>query len=269
MYSKKLTAVSKTAQDVINGTGNPANFVIRFNEAFVLAGKAADNKGTEDAQQSWEVALIEWRGFNSIANVSASLYGNHIFEYSGGGPVRQVIIPDGIYSVEQINALIREDLVSVPYPANSIVVSVNTSQGKVTISVAAGFTVNLNASNIFSFFGYDAAQSPIVGPATTIGNNIANITNGITAYLIRCDAVAGSVLNANGSDILYIYTPDVKPGRSIKVSPVYPVFLPVRNMKEISQIRLYITDDLGRPVDYRGDNVTYELYFRRVPKKIY
>jgi hypothetical protein len=270
-YTKDLIAVSNTAQDVLAGTGRADNFVIRFEEPFVLAGKAADNKGDENSQQMWEMALTEWRGFNSIANISAALYGNNIIEFSTGGPMNQIIIPDGIYSVAQINSYVNSILTAAPYllPANSVRIVAVTSQDKIQITVAAGISVNLNASNIYRTFGYSLAQSPIVGLTTVIGASAAQMTNGITAYLIRCDAVTGSTLNANASDVIYLYTPDVAPGRSIRVTPPAPMYLPVKNPKEIRQIRLYITDDLGRPVDYRGNGTTWQLHFRRVQKKMY
>lgn len=269
MYSRQLTVVSKTTEDVVAGVSTDDNFVVRFAEPFALAGKAADNKGDDAEQQVWEMALIEWRGFNVIDNVNASIYGNNIIEYDGGtGPI-SVILPDGIYSVDDINAEVQKSLQANAFAANSIVFTAVPSLGKVQTAVAAGFSVNLNASNINAFFGYDPGQSPIVGATTVVGNNQADLTNGIAAYLLRCDAITGSSLNANASDVMYIYTPDVKPGAGLKVSPTYPIFLPVRNNKEIRQIRLYVTDDRGRRVSYREQPMTYLLNFRRVPRRIY
>lgn len=270
-FKRTHIAVSQTSPDVLAGTGRADNFLTRFEEPLVLAGKAADNKGDEASQQAWEMALIEWRGFNSIANISASLYGNNIIQFSTGGPMNNIVIPDGIYSVAQISSYVNGIITAAPYllPANSIKFVANTSQGKIETTVAAGISVNLNASNIYRTFGYDLAQSPIVGLTTVIGNNLAQMTNGITAYLIRCDVITGSTLNANASDVVYIYTPNVAPGRSVQITPPSPVFLPVKNAKEIRQMRIYVTDDLGRRVDYRGDGVTAIFEFRRVPKKMY
>jgi hypothetical protein len=264
-----MTLVSSTNEDVVAGISTPDNFITRFQEPFILAGKSADNKGEEVEQQLWEMALIEWRGFNSIDNVNAALYNNHIIEYSNGGPPIQVIIPDGIYNVAQINAEVRNSLVANTLPPTSIVITPNTAQGKIQIQVAAGFTVNLNASNIYSFFGFTLAQSPIVGATTVLGANKADFANGVAAYLLRCDAITGTALNANASDVMYIYTPNNKPNASINISPSHPVFLPLKNNKEIRSIRVYVTDDRGRRVSYRGEQTTYQLEFRRVQRKIY
>lgn len=270
--SKSITFTISSGRFLIDGNiVQPNDFFVEFDSPIVLAGKAQDVKGAASLQQEWEIGLKSWNGFNSIPNVSASLYGNNIIAVSSGGPFTNIVIPDGIYSVQQINSYLLGILTAAPfnYPANAVRIQPNSSTGKIEVVLAAGYSVNLNVSNINTFFGFTPAQSPIVGPTLTAGANLARITNGVSAYLLRCDAVAASYLNSSASDVLATYTPNVSPGRSFRYEPYNIDWKPVRNNKEIRRIRVYITDDLGRPVSFRGnnqvgDNVVWEIVLRRV-----
>lgn len=271
MISRYAAFSSATAPGVIAGTDSASDFKIRFDPPLTLAGKAADVKGSDEMQQEWSVALVSWSGFNTVPNISATLYNNARFTYSGGGPAINVNIPTGIYSIAQINAEIATSLLANGYLSTDIVFSPNTSTGKVVITLAAGFSWDLTTSAFYTLMGFELSQSPVTGPASVTGNLQGNLNNGITAFYLRSDVVMDSAVNGRQSDVLAIYQPNVPVGRSITLDIKNPIYLRCKTNQQISSIRLYVTDDQGRAVDYNGasNGTVWGLDFKRIAKKLY
>ncbi len=273
MISRYAAFSSTTAPGVLAGRESASDFTIRFDPPLTLAGKNADVKGSDELQQEWSVALVSWSGFNTVPNVSAVLYNNARFTYSGGGPAINVDIPTGIYSIAQINTLIAASLLANTYLATDIVFAPNTSTGKIVITLAAGFSWDLTTSNFYQLMGFELSQSPVTGAASVTGNLPGNLNNGITAFYLRSDVVLDSAVNGRQSDVLAIYQPNVPIGKNITLDIKNPIYLRCKTNQQISSIRLYVTDDQGRAIDYNGNATTngtvWGLDFKRIAKRLY
>jgi hypothetical protein len=245
------------------GTARSDDFTTLYQPYVALGGKRSIESTEDDNEPKYEIALISFGGWNSVPNISAE-QGNNTFQYVGAGPVvRNVVFPDGIYSFAQMQSAIAADLIAAGFPAASITIVPNTSTGRITIGVAAGFTVNfVGLWRILA--GFEAAQGPIVGPASVVGNLLADITNGIDSFLIHCDLVVDSTVNSNASDVILTYRPTTRPGSAITITPATPIYVPTRRNDYIDRVRMYITDQRLRPVNFRGEDLNFQLHVRRI-----
>lgn len=263
LYDSRLLFLdSSTNADVIAGRRTSDDFTTLYQPNVILGGRSSVEATKDDNEPEYEVALISFAGWNSVPNISAA-QGNNIFQYIGPvAVVRNVVFADGIYSFAQMQSVINADLLAAGYAINSIRLIPNTSTGKVDITVAAGFTVNfVGLWRILA--GFEAAQSPLVGPSTTTGNILADITNGIDSFLIHCDLVIDSTVNSFASDVILTYRPTTRPGSNVNIVPAFPVYVSCRRNDYIERIRVYITDQRLRPVSFRGEDLNIQLHIRR------
>ena len=265
MATSRLVFIdSSTNTQVQAGAQTSADFTTQYQPVLMLGGKASVEATKDDNEPKYEMALIAANLWNSIPNISASLYNNNIFTYSGGGPPINVVFDEGTYSFAQMQAVIAASLVANGYLATDIQLLPNTSTLKLGIQLAAGFSIDLTTSNWYLLGGFELTQSPLVGPATIYGNNVADITNGQDSYLIHCDAVTDSTVNAFASDVLLTYRPTTRPGSAVTLNPQTPVYVPCRRNDFYDRIRVYVTDNLLRPVTYRGEDTNFQFHIRPI-----
>ena len=263
LYDSRLVFLdSSTNPDVVSGRRTSDDFTTLFLPNLILGGRASVEATKDNNEPEYEIALISFAGWNSVPNISAA-QGNNTFQYVGPvAVVRNVIFDDGIYSFAQIQAIISADLIAAGYAGNSIGIVPNTSTGKVAINVAAGFQVNfVGLWRILA--GFEASQGPIIGPTTVVGNVLADITNGIDSFLIHCDFVVDSTVNASASDVILTYRPTTRPGSNVNIVPSFPVYVSCRRNDYIDRMRIYITDQRLRPVSFRGEDLNVQLHIRR------
>lgn len=264
MYSGHLLFLDSSGNsDVQSGRARSDDFTTLYQPYVTLGGKRSVEATEDDNEPVFEIALINFSGWNSVANISAE-QNNNTFQYiTPALAVRNVVFPDGIYSIAQMNAVIQADLVSAGFPASSITLTPNTSTGRVSIAVAAGFTVVL-VGLWRILVGFQASQSPIVGATVAVGNLLADITNGIDNFLVHCDLAINSTVGGGQSDVIFTYRPNAPPGAAITFTPATPMYVNTRRNDHIDRIRMYITDQLNRPVNFRGEDVNFQLHVRRV-----
>lgn len=264
MYSGKLLFLdSSTNSDVLSGRARSDDFTTLYQPYIPLGGKKSQEATEDDNEPVFELALINFSGWNSVANLSAES-NNNVFQYAAPGPVvRNVVFADGIYSFAQMQSVIQADLITIAQPPTSITLTPNTSTGRLAIGVAAGYTVNF-VGNWRIVAGFEAAQAPIIGPTNVVGNLLADITNGIDNFLIHCDLAINSTVGGAQSDVIFVYRPNAPPGAAITFTPATPMYVSTRRNDYIDRIRMYITDQLNRPVNFRGEDVNFQLSVRRI-----
>lgn len=215
----------------------------------------------------YEVALYKANLWYSYYNISSS-FNNHILTYTNAAAVtRTVIFENGNYTIPQINDYLHLYMASVgdfTIVSGSNVYNINITPDfstlKTDISISGGYTLDLTTSFINELLGWDQA----VYNTTGTGSRVANINRGINSILIRCSIVGGSYLNDLGSDIIFSFVPNVPPGANIEVQPQPAlVYVPCNVNDYIRNIRIYITDQLGRSIDFNGEPITYVLYLRK------
>jgi len=247
------------------GTSN--NFEVQFAPNLILAGKDGVARDKVDVSVEYEVALMELKGWNTIPNIDATLYGNNIFTMTHipSVTVMTVTFATGNYSFQQMQTYINAELVNNGYAANSVLLIPDTALNKVFIQVATDFSVDLTTSNWRILAGFDLAQSPVLTPGA-YGNNRANIQNDQEEYLIHCSATDKSSYNGYGSDVIYSYRPTSRPGSAVTIVVQNPLYFACSRSDLIDKIRITVTDQLQRPISYNGEELAITLHYRpRVP----
>jgi hypothetical protein len=264
MYSGNLLFLdSSTNANVQSGASRSSDFTTLFQPYVVLGGKKSVEATLDDNEPAFEIALINFSGWNSVPNISAA-QGNNTFQYVDPlAVVHNVVFDDGIYSFAQMQSIIQADILAAGFPAASITLTPNTSTAKVSIGVAAGFTVNfVGLWRLLA--GFEAAQAPIIGATTVVGNLLADITAGIDNFLVHCDFAINSTIGGSQSDVIFTYRPNAPPGAAITFVPATPMYVSVRRNDYIDRIRMYITDQRNNVVDFRGEDINFQLHIRRI-----
>ena len=244
-----------------NATGPADNFRVNFKPPlFFGSGK-------------YECALVSANVWNSIANISATEYNNARFSYRvGGGPIINIDIPEGTYSIVDINAAIFQGLVNngdegpAGTPSIELVPNFNTLKIEIVINDPA-FQVELNTSDFYKLLGFSDAQAAVPLIVSTVGDNVANINNDINKLLITTtflDNSGASYDGANTSNVLYSFVFSNPPGANEDITPAERLYIPMNNAKQISYVQMQIKDNLNRDVDFRGEPVSYLLHLREV-----
>ena len=87
---------------------------------------------------------------------------------------------------------------------------------------------------------------------TEYGTKLPNITNSIDILNINTTAITGSIVNRiNTNAIAVIPTDNLTRSYPFTFEPRKPLYCPVSSFK-IPEMRIYVTDLLGRPVDFNG-----------------
>lgn len=214
-----------------------------------------------------ECALLDMTLWNTWFNVSVAL-NNNTFKYYNGTTWKTVTIPDGNYNLESLEEAIHEgmkvlgDVItdgvtgSETYNINLIP---NYSTIKIKLDLKNGFQVDFTTGKIHLLLGFE----PNIYTTTTYATTKANLTNNVNEFFIHCSLInAGMYLNATSSDVIATLVPTVPPGAIIKVSNDNPIYMPIRDSRFFDNIRMYITDQLGRPVNLNGHTVTYRIHVK-------
>jgi hypothetical protein len=193
---------------------------------------------------------------------------NNKFRYSvdGGNTWKLITIETGSYELESINDEIQRlmkingdwDSVSKAYYIN---ISANTSTLKSIIDITnADYKIDFTIPNsLTSLLGFD---SVILSEGRNISDSIVNIID-FNSIFVNCDCINGSYVNGISSPVIYSFGPKVSPGCRIVESPVNLVYLPL-NRKTLSEFSLWITDQAGRHIDFRGENITCRFHIRNI-----
>lgn len=220
-------------------------------------------------QEQWELALIKANLWYSWYNISASK-GNNTFRYNNGVSWSGTItIPDGQYTIGQINSYLHDVMkANGDYTVVSgvdtfdIEIEPNYSTLRVKLTFTNSYQLDLSLSDLYLLLGGESTTYSTDGDLP----NVANINDGINNLAIHCNIISGlrTYENAKRSDVIYTFVPDSVPGTNIDVNPVNKIYLPinVRN-NQIENVNMRITDNSGNPIDFNGEPVSYLLHARR------
>ena len=147
-----------------------------------------------------------------------------------------------------------------------ITISANVSTLKSEISITNSmYKIDFTISNsIRTILGFD---SSILSQGQNVSSSIVNIID-FNSIFVNCDCVSGSYVNGIASPVIYSFGPKVSPGFRIVESPVNLVYLPI-NRKTLSEFTVWITDQAGRPIDFRGENITCRFHIRNIKEDIF
>lgn len=218
-----------------------------------------------------EIALKQLATWYTWFNIHDTEYDNHRFRYYNNDTWQTINIPNGNYTVDQLqdaihvgmkeNGDVNVDSITGEETFNINLIP-NYSTIKLFIEVKDSFEVDLTVGNLYLLLGFTS----IVVDSSQYGANNVNITNSVNTISLHCSIVSGnSYDNDQASDILYTFVPAVPPGASIVICPHEPTYIGVTKAGNIDRIRIRLTDQLGRRINLNGENLTVSLHLR--PKK--
>ena len=209
--------------------------------------------------RQYEVALIKATVWYAWFNI-ASYLNNNSFKYFNGRHWKDVEIPDGNYSLDELNKFIHRTLEQNADETDLITFTPNYSTLKLIIALKPNVQINLTFGTLHEILGFDKE----IVVQTKEGSKTVDITRGVNSLLIHCNLISSSYNNGVASDILYSFLPDKPPGNLLDISPNTPIYLPINEMNQIKSIRMRITDQQNRLVRLNGEHVTYLLHLRSV-----
>ena len=237
------------------GPNKSHDFIIKFNPSLNLNGEL-----------NHYLALDRLSMTYSWYNIRSS-YGNNKIKYTHDGTTWQTItFTDGMYSYSDINDYIHQYMNQKSHHTTdskgekvySINLSFILSTYQVLISLSGSYQVDLRGTNFGDLIGFEKK----LVTSTEYGTKLPNITNSVDSLNINTTAIKDSVVNGvNTNTIAVIPTDNLTRSYPFTFEPKRELHCPVSS-NNISEIRVYITDSLGRPVDLNGIDwfVTLLLY---------
>ena len=138
-------------------------------------------------------------------------------------------------------------------------ISANPSTLKSIIDITNDtYKIDFTISNsLRSILGFD---SVMLSKGRNVSDNIVNIID-FNSIFVNCDCIRESYKNGFPLPVIYSFGPKVSPGYRIVEDPVNLVYLPLTR-KTLSEFSIWITDQDGRPIDFRGENITCRFHIR-------
>ena len=197
-------------------------------------------------------------------NISADL-GNNKFYFNSAvtNPGAYLItIPDGLYSLDDLNATLSREFANLGFAANIILLSPDgpTSKSIITYTIA-GLDVNFTQANtIRTILGFNSRVSPVTPPSiageSETSDNPAAF-NQINSFYIRSSLIAadGLPINNIAAGIIAAVPITAVPGDQIVYQPQSPIDIDATSIigRPIQSISFDLVDDQFRPVNTVGE----------------
>ena len=212
----------------------------------------------EMSGERWAVGLLSLETYNSIPNIT---HKNNVFRYStdSGATWKEITLAVGSYEISQINSEIQRLMQLNGDSGIEITINYHTLGSVVNITPAT-YQVNFKVANsLAQTLGFG---SVILSQGYNISPNIVKILT-VNSILVNCNIVGNSYLNSKQFPVLYSFFPNVKPGYKVVQDPVNVVYLPI-NGDQIQNIRIWLTDQDGHALDFRGETITCRLSFKQI-----
>jgi len=221
-----------------------------------------------DGTARYEMALVNMTVPNTWFNISAAI-GNNIIRYHNGTVWRaNIVIPDGQYGVDSLNNLLQAQMkLNGDYtPADpdiyDIVIYGDNNSLKVVVDItpSSGYQLDLSLSTINKLLGFN---SGIISQTTT-APNAADLSNGITSFILHSDLITSTYINGSAGDVLYVFNFSIGAGFFQTFEPNQLIFIPIRSQSLLEMMRFYVTDQLNRHVNFNGEDMTVTVYIRQI-----
>ena len=90
--------------------------------------------------------------------------------------------------------------------------------------------------------------------------NLVNILS-VNSILVNCDVIKASRLNGIEASLIYSFFPDVAAVDKIVSTPLHLIYIPLP-LNIISHTTCWLTDQNGKELDLRGEEVTITFHFK-------
>ena len=245
--------------------------------SFILTGKSSDftmcfNSNILDPTKQYEAALLSLDAYNSIPNIIEGK--NNVFKYYNGEAWKTISLCTGAYELNAINNEIKRQIIANGDSEEALDINADVSTLRSIVNIEdLNYKVDFGVPNsIGSVLGFEklADRSGDIDLVICHGYNVSpkivDIMQ-VNSILVNIDIIMGSYVNGSSSPAIYSFYPNVAPGYMIVERPnpsliYYPV-----SRHDISRMRVWLTDQNGNLVDFRGETVTIRIHVREVKSR--
>lgn len=207
-----------------------------------------------DERFNYVCGLLDFYTYNSVANVHEK---NNIFRYTYKQIDSFLEIPVGSYEIDEIATIINNHFNTSEIP---FIIKGNKNTMKCEIKSSRELIINFDEPNsIGSLLGFN--KNILMNETHYKSDRQINVTH-INTIRINCDLITGSYHNGESTHTIYEFNPDANPGEIISEKPRNIIYLPVVRCR-INTLNISVTDQLGNPIDFRGETITCRLHLKR------
>lgn len=211
-----------------------------------------------------KIALQSFSMWVSWDNISKK-YNNNTFKYLEENNWIELTIPDGNYTVRDLNYYMMKYFKTKNPPIQFGIVS---PRQRISIKLEENYEIDLSVSELHKILGF---KPMIYKDQEQEGEFIADISRGNDNIYTHCSIVEGSRINEEYSQVVFSFTNVNPPGSQISKTFVRPIFYPVK-VNSIDRIRMWITNQKGERIDLKKQEVEYNFIIEdeeNYLKKIY
>ena len=234
------------------GKSKPENFVIKFDPVMHLSNNMNHELAVDRVSMTYS-----WHNINTE-------YGNNNIKYSkdNGSTWEQITFVDGMYSYDDINEYINKVITqNDDEPSHNgvgIKIYFVLTSYRVVVELGNQWQLDISNSNFGELIGFEA----IIIKNTSYSSKLPNITNSVDSIHLNCDIVTDSITDGRYSNTLVVIpTDNLTRSYPFTFEPKRSLYSPI-SKTNISEMRIYITDSLGRPIDLNGVNWYINLILR-------
>ena len=248
-----------SSKDGIAGS-KPGDFTIKHISNLIL-----------DKNKDHYIALHIFNGHYQLYNINSTCKDSMISYSHDNGKTKTVItFPDGAYDYNDINndidSVIRANVHTVDGKTSGIKSTFDTSRFRVDVLLSTGYSVDLRGgdrkfNDIIGFSKMDVTTSQL-------GQALPNITNSVDNIKIKTSLINDFLDGGVSTDALYYFdTSDTSRANTFKVEPRRRLYNKIYIRNIISQVRIYLTDSINRPIDFNEVPVSLTVVIKSVDKE--
>ena len=246
----KNTPLFISSLDGKNNDTQSHDFTVRFNPGIEL-----------DNNKNYQLALGSISMSYSWYNVSSD-YNNNILKYSqdSGKTWHTITIPNGNFSYKQLNSYIQSVIVSNGHAKDGFKIKFVSALFKVLLTLKSGFQVDLKTGDFGKLLGFEKK----IYTASGYSPKLPDITRKVDNVLIHTNLISDSNVSSNKLDVIYKFSVDNLPlSYPFHIEPRHLFFNKI-NTNRIREVRIYITDELNRPLDLNNVPISLVLVIQEV-----
>lgn len=232
-----------------NGRGKSHDFTVRFNPALEF-----------DKNIDYYVALDFLKMAYSWYNVSSD-YNNNTLKYSqdSGKNWHTITLPNGNFSYDELNSYIQSEIESNSHTKDGITIKFVSPFLKVLLTLKSGFQVDLKTGDFGKLIGFEKK----IYTASTYSPKFPDITRSVDNVFIHTNIISDSVDSGGQRDVLYSFSVDNLPlSYPFHIEPNRSKFTKI-STDRIKDLRIYITDELNRPLDLNNIPISLILMVKK------
>lgn len=251
-YHLPILLSSSTAAGAINKSANGSSFSVSLEQPILIP---------KSAKYCWLVCQSA-ELWNTVPNILAGVNDKLYIDDSFGALV--ITIPEGLYSINLLNAEINRQIVESGRANDAIVIIGNNATQKTAIGVQeAGTQIDFTQSDTFrEILGFESILI-----TTTLTNEIVDATNVaqfnvIDYFILHTDLVSrGLRINNKYTQAVAQVLIESPPGDQIIHQPQNPPEIPAQELigSKRNFINVWLTDQNNRRVSTAGENYAMRL----------